>query len=164
MPTLNTVLFLLGFHALLLGAAVYSMRAPEADQEYPPGGCCKCPVNWTIVPRKVFGGVNFKQNGTIAFNIPALIPSSAREVLIYAVIQVDGSESHNAQDLVKIYTQENDDQFGKLLGFAIYTQETRSTNSENMWFPLTKDRRVYVQVFNRYSGSLELTVSVVGYR
>ena len=164
MRGLHAVMFLLIVHtsAVLLVTAV---RSTQSVKEYPPPSCnCSYPVNWTSVYTNFFVNVGFQEASTRAFHIPSVIPSTAREVLVYAVVQVGKTGPHFVWDFVQLYTQEKSVQYTKLLGFAIYGQDAWSTNSENMWFPMTTDRQLYVQMYNAYTGHIFLYVAAIGYR
>ena len=163
MSILNAVVFLLSVHVLLLEAAVLPMTAQEV-QGVTLECHCNYAVNWTSVPMTHIGDINFKQVSTLHYPIPAVIPSSANEVMVYAVIQVGDSGPNTAHDHVKIYTQEKDRQYSKYLGFATYHQNAWSTNSENMWFPMTTDRRLFVQVYTVHTNRIVLSIAAIGYR
>ena len=157
----HAVMFLLIVHASLVTA----VRSTQSVKEYPPPHCnCSYPVNWTSVSTTSFVNAGFQEASIRAFTIPSVIPSTAREVLLYVVIQVGSTGPHFGWDYVQLYTQEKSVKYTKLLGFATYEQEAWSTNSENMWFPMTTDRQLYVQMFNAYTGHIYFFVSAIGYR
>ena len=61
-------------------------NASHAAQEAsaPPAGYC--PFNWTSVPITDIGFTTLLEATTLNFNIPSVIPSDAREVLILVAI------------------------------------------------------------------------------
>ena len=162
----HVVVFLLIIHAsaILPVTAVKSTQLVKAPPPPPPGGNCSCSSGWTSVLMNFGSVINFQQTGTLTFLVPSVIPSTAREILVYAVVQVGTSGPSASLDYVKIYTRDKSQEYGKYLGFTTYGQGAYSTNSENMWFPLTCDRRLYVRVFNEHSGNIKLSLSAVGYR
>jgi hypothetical protein len=79
------------------------------------------------------------------FPLQPHVPSTASEILIH-VRNRSGSESPNAWFYADVYTMvQKKKQFQRLSGWH-YPQNAISYNSENMIFPLSDDRNVYVEV------------------
>ncbi len=45
-----------------------------------------------------------------------------------------------------------------------YTQVGYNTNSDNMWFPMPPNRRVYLGVPKLYGNAVKVSIYVIGYR
>ena len=168
MRVLLAIVFLLIVHTSS-GLPLTAVKSNQSVKET-PGGNSSSPITWTPVPMTVFGDINFQQTGVLVFPIPSEIPSTAYEILVYAVVYAGNTRPKVHHDYIRIYTQEKSRQYAeapvqysKYLGFAIYEQDAWSTNSENMWFPLTTDRQLYVEVYNAYDGNIEFSVSAIGY-
>ncbi len=63
-------------------------------------------VTWTSVDFTQIGSTNFRSTGTLSFEIPALIPDDAIEVLLYAYFHAHNSGGTTSH--FKIYTEEDD--------------------------------------------------------
>ena len=81
----------------------------SAGQEQQPQVRMQCgssaAVEWTSVPRTKIGSSQLRHAGTVAFDIPSVIPSSAKEVLVLADMQTGYSGPNDVISYVKIYTQ-----------------------------------------------------------
>ncbi len=133
--------------------------APTAMQQ------CDCspPVNWTSVTRTSIGSSNVQQTGTIAYDIPSVIPSSAKEVLVFASVDV-GRSGPDRSHFVKIYTQQAERQYEKYVMFHTHSQNAWSTNSDNLWFPMTSGRQVFVELTYAHTGNVVVSLHAIGYR
>ena len=124
---------------------------------------CSCPVNWTSVPFVHIGTTNLKHAATLSFTIPSIVPSSAREILIHAGFST-GSSNNGPQQFIKIFTQIGTAKYEKYLLMHSYPQNAINTNSDNMWFPMPPNRRVYLTLqtaVGSYSGA---RLHAIGYR
>ena len=118
---------------------------------------------WTSVPRTELGQSKLGQVTTESFVIPAVIPDSARDVLIFASVS-SGYSGKASYDEVKIFTQRGSKHYEQYLGVATWTQSAINTNSDNMWFPMPNNRRVYVTVPKAFGGpGTTFRIAVVGY-
>ena len=120
-------------------------------------------VTWTSVPMTLVGFSDLHHSGIMPFDIPSVIPSSAREVLLLASADVGNSAPLETQYL-KIYTFQDGRNFEKYLVFKTYTQYAWSTNSDNLWFPMTPSRQVYVELTNALTGNIGFFLYAIGYR
>ena len=123
---------------------------------------CNCAgmTKWISVNKTTIGSSTLRQAATITFIIPTIIPSNASEVLIHVAFQ--GSNTPT-QDL-KIFTQIGSTRYEKYLIIMAYSGG--NTNSDNMWFPMPLNRRVYLTTL-RASGqsqSGEVKLYAIGYR
>jgi hypothetical protein len=99
---------------------------------------------------------------TYSFSIPKVIPSSAKEVLIYARMWSVHCPKHADFD-IKIYTREGHQRFEKYMFVVQWTKDAH-TSTDNMWFPMPSDRRLYVNIPYRRSNCGALWLSAIGYR
>ena len=99
---------------------------------------------------------------TFSYTIPTVIPSTAREVLIYALLYTD--YANYAAQHVKIFTQEGSDRYEKYLYVHGYPQRAINTNSDNMWFPMPSNRRIMMTVTRDQGGNCNAYLYAIGYR
>lgn len=127
---------------------------------------CDCGrvVNWTSVPMTQIGRSNLQHTGTLAYDIPNLIPNSANEVLILVCARVGYTGPIDRVHYIKIYTEENNQQYEQYIYIMTYPQVAYSTNSDNMWFPMTSGRQVFVKLSTSHTGNLRLILHTIGYR
>ena len=124
---------------------------------------CSCPVEWESFNMIQLGTINMGTTGTQSYVIPSTVPSTAREVLVYVYINMGRSQDLFGQ--IKIYTESSPTRrFEKYLAIKTYNQEAWSTASDNMFFPMTSNRRVYVRLTRTFPGNVHGTVNVIGYR
>lgn len=124
---------------------------------------CSSPVNWTSVPRTSIGSSNLRHTGTITYNIPSVIPNSAKEVLVLASVDVGGSGPDRSH-YVKIYTRQDQRQYEKYIFLHTYGQSAWNTNSDNLWFPMTSGRQVFVELTSTHTGNVAVNLHAIGYR
>ena len=121
-------------------------------------------VTWTSVPITKVASSLLRQTGTQSYDIPSVIPSSAKEVLVLADVQAGYSGPNDVIHYVKIYTQQNSHKFEKYIVLKSYHQSAWSVNSDNLWFPMTANRKVYVESSRAHTMNLKLNLNVIGYR
>ena len=121
-------------------------------------------MDWTSVPMTRIAYSTLRHTGTLAYDIPSMIPSSAREVLMLASIQTGYSGPRDRVQYIKIYTQQNHRHFEKYIMVKSYDQGAWSTNSDNLWFPMTPSRQVFVELTTTHYGNILFTLHVIGYR
>ncbi len=101
-----------------------------------------------------------------SYVIPYVIPSSAKAVLLYAFIQCGYTNRDVVQD-ISIFTEGpyGHPRYKKYLFVHSYNQKAWSFNSENMWFPMPHNRRVYIQYPKSIAhiSGCTLTVDAIGY-
>ena len=105
-----------------------------------------CP--WTPVVRTIFAENNLRTPGTHVYSIPTVIPATATNVLVYVTVDT-WKASHTARQNLGIFVENKDDPrfpFKKEIYQYGYPQDAIVTNSENMWFPMPSDRKIYLQV------------------
>ena len=121
-------------------------------------------AKWTSVPITKIGSSQLRQTGTQSFDIPSVIPSSATEVLILADVEIGYSGPQTTAHYVKIYTEQNSQNFAKYIIVKSYHQSAWSTNSDNMWFPMPTSRKVYIDNTQAHTQNLFLNLHAIGYR
>ena len=130
-----------------------------------PNECtCIHRVSWTSIPKTSIGSSSFRSTGTTSFVLPAAVPNDAKEVLLYVIVNVGSSGPRDARSDIKLYTEEGANKYEQYIGIHTYGQSAWSTNSDNLWFPMTSNRRVYMQVPRTHSGNVDIQIYVVGYR
>ena len=133
---------------------------PSVEQQCDRGSA----VNWTSVNMTSIVSYRLRNTGTLAYDIPSVIPSSAKEVLLLASVQVGDSGPNHRSHYIKIYTEQGTQQYEKYIFIYSYGQSAWNTNSNNLWFPLTTERKVYVKLTYAHSGNLRLYIHAIGYR
>ena len=143
-----------------------STASPSVTTPPPPAVQCDCapPVNWTSVTKTRVGFTHSRATGTLAYDIPSVIPSSAKEVLILASAAVCNSGPSGNNHYIKIYTQQGSQQFEKYLYIVTYVQNTWNTNSDNLWFPMTTGCQVFVELTSAHTGDIGFFLDAIGYR
>lgn len=129
-----------------------------------PTSSCSCPVEWESLDLIELGTINMGSTSTQTFVIPPAVPSTAREVLVYVFAHKGYLQKVKGQ--MKIYTESSPTRrFEKYLAIHTYGQSAVSTVSENMFFPMPSNRRIYVRLTCAISGTnVEGSVNVIGYR
>ena len=122
------------------------------------------PQTWTSVPITEIGNSTLLSMDTSAFDIPDVIPSTAKNVLVYAPFYTGTSNNGRSQHL-KIFTQDgSDNSYEKYLFMHTYPMNGVNTNSENMWFPMPANWMVHMSLFEAAPGSnCEAHLYVTGY-
>ena len=121
------------------------------------------PVNWTSIAKTQIGTSNLQHASTMTFTIPNIIPSSAREVLIFVGASSGGSNRGPYHDL-KVFTQIGTTKYEKYLTLYSWNQNAINTNSDNMWFPMPPNRRVYLTVPAAHGRYADARLFAIGYR
>jgi hypothetical protein len=124
---------------------------------------CSPPVNWTSVTITSIGSSNVRQTGTLAYDIPSVIPNSAKEILVFASVNV-GNSGPDQLHFVKIYTRQAQQQYEKYITLHTFSQNAFSTNSDNLWFPMTSGRQVFLELTYAHTGSVTVSLYAIGYR
>ena len=125
---------------------------------------CSYAVNWTSVSMTQIPCANLQHTGTVAYDIPSVIPSSAKEVLLLASARVGSSGPSNRLHYIKIYTEQNSIQYEKYLMIYSWPNKAHNTNSDNLWFPMTTGRQVFVESSVAHTGNLRFYLHAIGYR
>ena len=125
---------------------------------------CSCPVEWESSDLIQLGTINMGSTSTQSFVIPSSsVPSTAREVLVYVYAYMGTSQDVFAQ--MKIYTESSPTRkFVKYLALKAYNQNAYAVASDNMFFPMPSNRRVYVMLSRTLSGYVFGYVNIIGYR
>jgi len=143
-----------------LKAEIEGMCSSTSSPTPPPYS----PYKWTSVTRTSIGSSTLRHAGTLSFSIPSVIPSSAREVLIYFRV-VDGNNRRGPSNDIKIFTQIGTTKYEKYLYLNSWpsTGGSHNTNSDNMWFPMPPNRMVYLHVPSAHGLWVSLRLLAIGY-
>ena len=124
---------------------------------------CSCPVDWESMTMTSLGTINMQSTTTQSFVIPTTVPSTAREVLVYTYVNKGRSQEYFSN--MKIYTESSPTRrFEKYLAIKTYNQNAYSTVSENMFFPMPSNRRIYVRLSRTHPGHVSGHINIIGYR
>ena len=117
---------------------------------------------WTSVPITSVGSTDLRHPNTFSYVIPSVIPSTAKNVLVYATLHSGGASS--AKQHIKVFTQDGSGMhYEKYLYSYSYPQNAVNTNSDNMWFPMPANRRIYMTVTRDAGTHCYASLYVVGY-
>ena len=125
---------------------------------------CGSALNWTSVTMTKIGSSQLRHTGTLAYDIPSVIPSSAKEILVLASVRVGYSGPSSRNHFIKIYTEQGNQQYEKYIFLTSHPQHAWSTNSDNLWFPITTGRQVFVKLSYAHTLSINFYLHVIGYR
>ena len=117
---------------------------------------------WTPTSKTRLGNISLSTTATQAFHLPALIPASANNTLLFVDIQA-GRSSPDRSSHVKLYATHNGVQYTKYISVHTYDQEAWSTNSDNIWLPVLPNRVIYAQSPSEHSGHIISTIDIIGY-
>ena len=142
-----------------------SSTPPPTTAQPPVIQQCDCSpaVNWTSVPMTSIGSSQLRHTGTLTYDIPSVIPSGAKEVLVLASVQA-GYSGPDRSHYIKIYTQQNHRQYEKYIMLHSFGQNAWSANSDNLWFPMTSGRQVFVEKTYAHTGNIGVYLHAIGYR
>ena len=129
-----------------------------------PGGDCSCQADpmWTSIPRVEFGTSNLQSAGTTSFLIPSSIPDDAKEILVY--VEIITGDRPTSRSHIKLYTEEGSKRYEQYFVVRTWSTGGRGSNSDNMWFPLMRNRRLYLETPAAYSNGVYIAVHAIGYR
>ena len=127
---------------------------------------CSCPRTWKSIGLIEIGNSNFRSTAvpaTFSYEIPDVVPDDAKEIFVYARFW-SGNSSPTVSTDFTIYTEEGDDKYQQYIYLLPYSSGARyNSNSDNLWFPMTSNRRVFLVVPNTMQESGG-TLYVTGYR
>ena len=104
------------------------------------------PEEWESIQLTHIGSINTRTTVMQTFVIPSSsVPQTAREALVYAYIVAGNTDNRSTH--VKIFTEKSHSRrFEKYLSLQTWPQNAHTMTVDNMWFPLTTNRRIYVAV------------------
>ena len=120
-------------------------------------------VPWTPVNKTHIGGNYLNTAHSLSYTIPSIIPSTAREVLVYSSANCGWSSINMAVDIT-YYVEVNGIRYEHFLHTHAYRQDAVNTNSDNMWFPMPPNRIVHVEAPLAIPDYCNTVTSVIGYR
>ena len=126
---------------------------------------CSPTITWTSVLMTSIGTSTLQHTGTVAYDIPSVIPDSAKEVLVLASALAGISGPNERTHYVRIYTEQDQAQYEKYIFLTSYNQNAYHTiNSDNLWFPMTSGRQVFVTLTYAHTGLVRVNLHAIGYR
>ena len=127
----------------------------------PYGSYYYSPYNWTSVPETSIGSSSLQHAATVSFTIPKVIPNSAKEILVHAGVYTKNSYGGSNYYTIKVFTQIKSSRYEKYV--LIYSGGV-NTNSDNMWFPMPPNRRVYITIPTPLGPNSGAKLYAIGYR
>ena len=95
--------------------------------------------NWTSVPITSLGDVALTVAETLSFTIPSIIPSDAKEVLLYVAVY-SGTQAIKEQltnsKCQDLHPNRKEHLYAKYLMLYTDPEDAVNSNSDNMWFPM----------------------------
>ena len=144
------------YHLTQLTAAIQSLCGSDVEAALPSN-------EWESITLQQIGTINMRSTSEQSFIIPSSIPTTAKEVLVYVYAFMGYSSERII--LMTIHTEKSHTRkFKKYLPIRTYHQDAWSSVSENMWFPLTSNRRIYVKLSRATTGNVNGYINVIGYR
>ena len=121
---------------------------------------------WTPVPKtSIASEVLIHPSSTryLAYHLPSVIPSSAKAVLIFVTLECGRAHRDITQD-VQIFTEGEGGypHYVKYIYVHSYNQDAWNTSSENMWFPMPANRKIFMQ-YTRNNGGCLVKLYATGY-
>ncbi len=101
---------------------------------------------WTSVPKTNVAYNNLNQAATFSYIIPSVIPSDAKNILIFAFADLGPPKNglHGAGGDVIIFTQDgSNEHYEQYMCLTAWTGLWRA-QTDNMWFPMPANRRIYI--------------------
>ena len=95
--------------------------------------------------------------GTQAFYLPSLPVKNITEVLLY--VKLFTGETMTSVDDIRIFTEIQGVQYSKYIYLYVST-----VNSDNIWLPMGKDKRVFVELEATHKDSAAMYMYLIGYR
>jgi hypothetical protein len=126
---------------------------------------CSPTLTWTSVPMTSIGSSTLQHTGTVAYDIPSVIPDSAKEVLVLASAIAGISGPNDRTHYIRIYTEQDQKQYENYIFLTSYNQNAYHTiNSDNLWFPMTTGRQMFVRLAYAHTGFTRVFLHAIGYR
>ena len=121
-------------------------------------------VTWKSVPITSIGNTEFHSRGTLSYEIPSIIPDEAMEVLIYVYFYKRSSSGWLSH--FKIHTEgDNGEEYSKYISLSPFSHSySHSSNTDNLWFPMPRSRRIFLNVPYALSNSIGGYLYAIGYR
>jgi hypothetical protein len=99
------------------------------------------------------------------------IPAEAKEILVYAWVGKGlftstgcGNQDPLCPRTFTIYTQEGTTKYAKKLSIIQYSNPAWPTSSENMWLPLTSEKKIHSHLDEVIGGNKDSNIQIIGYR
>ncbi len=124
-------------------------------------------LSWTPIARVLLGTVNPLTFGTWNYAIPAAVPATAREVLVYWYLWAgDNPGLSNSLLESAVYTDSAGVNYIFYLFGLLTSPATTSFTSNNVWLPVTANRTIHLTISGAFAptGAGETGAYVIGYR
>ena len=118
---------------------------------------------WTPVDVTLIGSVYIDTASPFHFQIPDIIPHTASEFFLYAVLVCGAAGVSKTNDIL-FYVEHDGVQFKKYVYMRSHHQSGFNTNSDNMWFPMPADRRIHMIVPVPVPQNCFAQLHTIGYR
>ena len=147
-------------------------RLQSLEVEYSKQLKLKSDILWHPLPLNdstLIGGffAGTPQGCTYQYQLPACIPGDAKEVLLHVVIRMGSSLPNGESYWLNVYVKDGQMKLFRALRITACTQKAFSDNSENMWFPVTANRLVFLEVSKRtkpIERDAKCCIYVIGYK
>ena len=104
--------------------------------------------NWTSIPRTEIGSSTLRANQAFqSYRLPSYVPSTAKEVLVHVIVMC-GRFGDYPNQYIKLYAKDGLKQYEKYIFMRSWNTNSIAvnSNSDNMWFPVTSDRKIHMEV------------------
>jgi hypothetical protein len=115
------------------------------------------------VTKTRIGTSDLRHAGTLTFIIPNVIPSTANELFVYVWVK-SGSSSNGPYQDIKVFTQIATTRYERYIRSESWRQNAININSENMWFPMPTNRRIYITIPRPHGVRVCASLDAIGYR
>ena len=97
-------------------------------------------------------------------DIPDIIPDTAAQFLVYGTIYCGKiSVATTILSDIEIYVTIDGKNLAQHLFVIGYDQDAYNTNSDNMWFPMPSNRKIYVDIKRPIGGDCKYKLVATGY-
>eukprot|EP01084_Bolivina_argentea_P075267 136453_1 len=103
-----------------------------------------------------------KYSKELEFIIPNDIPNTCKKILIYLTFE-SGHASRDIKPNITICVKANNKLYKHFFKVHTYNQNAWSFNSDNIWMPMPKDRKIIVTQTKQYSGNVGGTIAIIRY-
>lgn len=121
-----------------------------------------CRVAWKTIEGPVWTVGSLEQT----FAVPESVPNDAAEILVYAVSESGFNQNQDVSLDWQIWTYDlkYNEKYVTKIRVHYKNQDAWTTNSDNIWLPLTSERKVHSLLSEFGSNHQFKTVQIIGYR
>ncbi len=122
-------------------------------------------VTWTFLGEIYLGALPTNAITTVSYPLSDIVPSNAKEVLIYVYVRTGDYNNPGGNLEFKIYTQEGTTEYAHYFFAHPYAQVAWSYNSDTFWLPLTSDNMIICTSLGQpVTGNGSGSIFLIGYR